>query len=405
MAGKVVKEKKLDLLALASIPLLMTLGNSMLIPVLPIIEKKIDITSFQSSLIITLYSFMAIIFIPIAGYLSDKFGRKKVIIPSLIITAIGGGVAALASWLMSEPYWVIIVGRILQGFGAAGAFPVVIPTVGDMFDDEEDVSAGLGIVETSNTFGKVLSPIIGALLALVVWYLPFIFIPVFSIIAILLVAFLVKVPKEEKDEKEDKQTLKEFFQMIKDVLKEHARWMLTVFLIGCINMFVLFGALFHFSELLENDFGYTRVWKGFILAVPLVCLCIASFVTGKKIGDYKKAMKWTIVIGNAIAAAPLVFLHAEKFWLYLVLLSVAGIGIGLSLPALDALITESVEKDVRGTVTSLYSSMRFLGVALGPPIIAILIDKEVGWMYMLLAGLSGLAIVTSFFGIKTDKKA
>ena len=405
MAGKVVKEKKLDLLALASIPLLMTLGNSMLIPVLPIIEKKIDITSFQSSLIITLYSFMAIIFIPIAGYLSDKFGRKKVIIPSLIITAIGGGVAALASWLMSEPYWVIIVGRILQGFGAAGAFPVVIPTVGDMFDDEEDVSAGLGIVETSNTFGKVLSPIIGALLALVVWYLPFIFIPVFSIIAILLVAFLVKVPKEEKDEKEDKQTLKEFFQMIKDVLKEHARWMLTVFLIGCINMFVLFGALFHFSELLENDFGYTGVWKGFILAVPLVYLCIASFVTGKKIGDYKKAMKWTIVIGNAIAAAPLVFLHAEKFWLYLVLLSVAGIGIGLSLPALDALITESVEKDVRGTVTSLYSSMRFLGVALGPPIIAILIDKEVGWMYMLLAGLSGLAIVTSFFGIKTDKKA
>lgn len=402
MAGKDVKDKKLDLLALASIPLLMTLGNSMLIPVLPIIEKEINITSFQASLIITLYSFMAIIFIPIAGYLSDKFGRKKIIIPSLILTAIGGVVSALASWLMNDPYWLIIAGRILQGFGAAGAFPVVIPTVGDMFDDEEDVSHGLGIVETSNTFGKVLSPIIGALLALVVWFLPFIFIPVFSVIAILLVVFLVKSPKEKNDK--EKQTLREFFQMIKKVLKEHARWMITVFVIGCINMFVLFGALFHFSELLENDFGYSGVWKGFILAIPLLCLCIASFITGKKIGDVKKAMKWTIVIGNAIAAVPLIFLQAEKFWLYLVLLSVAGVGIGLSLPALDALVTESVEKDVRGTVTSLYSSMRFLGVALGPPIIAILMDKEVGWMYILLAALSGVAIVTSFFGIKPEKE-
>lgn len=402
MAGKDVKDKKLDLLALASIPLLMTLGNSMLIPVLPIIEKEINITSFQASLIITLYSFMAIIFIPIAGYLSDKFGRKKIIIPSLILTAIGGVVSALASWLMNDPYWLIIAGRILQGFGAAGAFPVVIPTVGDMFDDEEDVSQGLGIVETSNTFGKVLSPIIGALLALVVWFLPFIFIPVFSVIAILLVVFLVKSPKEKNDK--EKQTLREFFQMIKKVLKEHARWMITVFVIGCINMFVLFGALFHFSELLENDFGYSGVWKGFILAIPLLCLCIASFITGKKIGDVKKAMKWTIVIGNAIAAVPLIFLQAEKFWLYLVLLSVAGVGIGLSLPALDALVTESVEKDVRGTVTSLYSSMRFLGVALGPPIIAILMDKEVGWMYILLAALSGVAIVTSFFGIKPEKE-
>ncbi|GAA0290525.1 ACDE family multidrug resistance protein [Gracilibacillus halotolerans] len=398
-----MKDKKLDLLALASIPLLMTLGNSMLIPVLPIIEKEIDITSFQASLIITLYSFMAILFIPIAGYLSDKFGRKKVIIPSLIITAIGGAISALASWLMDDPYWLIIVGRILQGLGAAGAFPVVIPTVGDMFEDEEDVSHGLGIVETSNTFGKVLSPIIGALLALVVWFLPFIFIPVFSVIAILLVAFLVKAPKEKKEK--DKQTLKEFFQMIKKVLKEHARWMITVFLIGCINMFVLFGALFHFSELLENDFGYSGVWKGFILAVPLLCLCIASFLTGKKIGNLKKAMKWTIVIGNAIAAVPLIFLQAEKFWLYLILLSAAGVGIGLSLPALDALITESVEKDVRGTVTSLYSSMRFLGVALGPPIIALLMEKEVGWMYILLAALSGVAIVTSFFGIKPEKES
>ncbi len=95
--------KKKDLFALASIPLMMTLGNSMLIPVLPIIEKEINITSFQSSLIITVYSVVAIILIPLAGYLSDKIGRKKVIIPSLLLTGIGGLIAAFAAWSMDEP--------------------------------------------------------------------------------------------------------------------------------------------------------------------------------------------------------------------------------------------------------------------------------------------------------------
>ena len=57
----------------------------------------------------------------------------------------------------------ILIGRAIQGIGAAGAMPVVIPCVGDLYKDEKQVSTGLGIIETSNTFGKVLSPILGLL--------------------------------------------------------------------------------------------------------------------------------------------------------------------------------------------------------------------------------------------------
>lgn len=145
----------------------------MLIPVLPIMEKELDISSFQSSLIITIYSVVAIILIPIAGFLSDRIGRKKVIIPSLIIAGIGGLLAGLASWLFESPYILILVGRLLQGVGAAGAFPIVIPLIGDMCKSEKDVNTGLGLIETSNTLGKVLSPILGAILAAMIWYMPF----------------------------------------------------------------------------------------------------------------------------------------------------------------------------------------------------------------------------------------
>lgn len=105
----------------------------MLIPVLPAIRSKLGITSLQVSLLITVYSAVAIILIPVAGYLSDRFGRKIVIISSLLITGIGGLIAGLAAWWMDESYAIILVGRFIQGIGAAGAFPIVIPLVGDIF--------------------------------------------------------------------------------------------------------------------------------------------------------------------------------------------------------------------------------------------------------------------------------
>lgn len=60
--GKDIGGKRGMIASLASISLVMTLGNSMLIPVLPIIEKQLHITSFQTSLLITMYSVVAIIF-------------------------------------------------------------------------------------------------------------------------------------------------------------------------------------------------------------------------------------------------------------------------------------------------------------------------------------------------------
>src|SRR5699024_8855555 len=142
-------------------------------------------------------SIVAIIFIPLAGYLSDRFGRKKVLIPALILTGIGGLIAGLAAWKMDNAFTVILIGRILQGIGASGAMPIVLPLVGDMFRRDEEASATLGIIETSNTVGKVLSPILGAALTALIWFLPFFSIPLFCLISLLMVIFLIK--EEEKD--------------------------------------------------------------------------------------------------------------------------------------------------------------------------------------------------------------
>lgn len=394
------------IISLTSIPLIMTLGNSMLIPVLPILEEKVGISSFQSSMIITSYSVAAIFLIPVAGYLSDRFGRKIIILPSLILALIGGLIAGFASWKLDDPYTMIIVGRIIQGIGAAGAMPIVLPLVGDLYqDDDEKISSTLGIIETSNTFGKVLSPILGSLFAAFLWFLPFFSISALSLISIALIFFFVKVPKDN----DEPLKLKQFLRSTKKVFKEEGKWLYTVFLNGVLVMLILFSMLFFLSENLEKVHNIKGIVKGFVLAIPLLLLCIASYISGRKIKGDLSRMKKIIIISLIAMSTSIVFVGftSKKLILLLVVTSIVGIAIGALLPALDTIITDNIKKEFRGTVSSFYSSARFIGVAAGPPIMSLVMRNYLNASYI-TAGVLGfilLFVVIKFINIEEiDKK-
>jgi ACDE family multidrug resistance protein len=360
-------------------------------------------------MLITVYSVIAIILIPITGFLSDRFGRKIIIVPSLIITGIGGLISGLAAWLLigMPAYWIILLGRLLQGIGAAGAFPIVLPLVGDLLKTDVEVSKGLGLIETSNTLGKVLSPILGTLLAAIVWYIPFFSIPVFCMISVLLILFFVKTPQQMK--KKEKKSILVFINEVLAILKQEGRWLYVVFAVGCINMFVLFGVLFFLSSFLEDQYNIIGLYKGLTLAIPLAALSLSSFLAGKWVGSHKDRMKWIIFSGMLLSALSILVLNwSHNLWLTLGILMVSGIGLGASLPCLDALLTEGIEKEQRGTISALYSSMRFIGVAIGPPIISLLLVKAHLIMFGLLSGSCVLASLTVLIFIRTtdtfDKK-
>ena len=390
------------IVSLASIPLIMTLGNSMLIPVLPIMEDKVGITSFQSSMIITSYSVAAIFLIPVAGYLSDRFGRKMVILPSLVFALIGGLVAGFASWKMENPYSVIIIGRVLQGIGVAGAMPIVLPLVGDLYkDDSEKTSSCLGIIETSNAFGKVLAPILGSVFAAILWFLPFFSISALSLISIVLIFFFVKVPKE----KDEPVKFKNFLGNTKKIFKTEGKWLYTVFLNGVLVMLVLFSMLFFLSENLEKVHDIKGIKKGFVLAIPLLFFCIASFFSGRKIKGNLSTIKKVMIVCLIAMSASVIFVGftSKKLILLLVVTSTVGIAIGALLPALDAIITENIKKEFRGTVTSFYSSARFIGVAAGPPVMSLAMKDFLNGSYIIAGVLGAILTFIVFKFINVDE--
>ncbi|MFC0562062.1 MFS transporter [Halalkalibacter alkalisediminis] len=393
------EKDKWAIFSISSIPLVMTLGNSMLIPVLPEIERELGISSFQVSMLITVYSIVAIICIPIAGYISDHIGRKKVIIPSLILAGLGGFISGFAGWQMESPYGIMIIGRVLQGIGAAGAMPIVLPLVGDMYPDQKDVSKGLGMIETANTLGKVLSPILGAALALIVWYMPLLSIPVLCLISILAMLLLVK----EAPMSGEAVGFKQFFKNTKVIFKREGRWLYAVFVIGGILMLVIFGVLFYLSTMLEDEYQIDGIKKGIILAIPLAALCFSSFATGKVIGQDKQKMKWFTVTGLVILTLAIFTVSFSKdIYLLLTCIFASGVGIGIALPCLDALVTEGIEMEQRGTISSLYSSMRFLGVAAGPPLFAVLMKTSHFFMFFSNSILCVIAVLIVLLAIKPE---
>jgi len=388
-----------EFIALATIPIVLVFGNSMLVPGLPQMQKELGISKFQSSLIISIFSLAAGLFIPLIGYLSDRFGRKVVIIPALIVYGAAGILAGFgAIW---DSYTVIIIARAIQGFAAAGTAPIAMALVGDLYEGGTE-SKALGLIEASNGAGKVLSPIIGSLLMLIVWYASFFAFPVFCALSLLAVIFLIKERKRSQ-----KQELKAYLGKIKSIFKEKGRWLVTAFFAGSLGLFILFGVLFYLSNILEDKpYDIDGVVKGLILAIPLLGMVITSYTTGSLIKKKGLLMRLLMNIGliamTVSLAATLFFL--KNIYVFIGLLTISSIGTGMLLPCLNTLITGAVEKSERGMITSLYNSLRFLGVAVGPPLFGWMMDKSDRVVFITVSSLSLITLGFVFFLIKPPRK-
>ncbi len=376
------------ILILSLVPLLMVLGNSVLIPAMPTMQTKMHVSKFQISLLITLFSVPAGIIIPIAGFLSDRIGRKWVIVPSILLFGIGGVIAGLASWWMENPYPVVLLGRVVQGIGASGTAPIAMAFLGDLFSGELR-SKALGVNEAGNAFGKVISPILGAAVALIVWYAVFF---IFPVLCLPIAAALWWLVPEKRKSTAEKQSVREYLGSLAKIGKREGRWLSVAYLSGATALFTLFGVLFYLSDLLESKYNMDGVVKGLVLAIPLLVLSITSYITGAVIKKRKTLMKWLLVAGFCSLCASVLSAMwlAKNAWLLVGLMSVGAVGTGLILPSLNMLITSAVTKENRGIVTSFYGSVRFLGVAFGPPVFTWLLGISTSAMFLTVAVLAAL---------------
>lgn len=357
-----IKNQSVRMLALSFVPFIMVLGNSMLIPVLTDIKRELNITSLEANLVLSYFSFSAALIIPFLGFLSDRIGRKKVIIPALVLYGVGGLISGFASVFAKDPYKLIIFGRIIQGFGAAGTSPIAMALVSDMFSSTER-SKALGIIEASNGVGKVVSPILGSLIAMIAWY--FIFFS-YSFLTIPVAVFVWFAIKEDRSHAERKN-LRIYFGEIWTILKVKGFSLGICFLGGFGILFILYGVLANISDILGGALKSNVLKRGFIVALPVTTMSIVSYWLGTYLqnrrGIYKKMVLYSFVI---CIIALLWIPYGKSLIIRLVMLEVIGISAGMALTALNTFVTSCAPPGKRGVITAVYNSCRFLGIAGGP---------------------------------------
>ncbi len=385
-------------LSLAFVPFVMVLGNSILIPVLPAMKAAMRLSSATSGLIITAFSVPAGVLIPFAGFLADRYGRKAVMVPGLITYAIGGFIAAAAAiFLKSNAFWPLMVGRVVQGLGAAGTANIAMALAGDLYSGAARGQA-LGVLEAFNGFGKVASPILGAAIGLLAWYAPFIFFASLTVPVALAVAFLARDVKPA-----GQSSAGEYFGSVLKVFSKKGAALGAALAGGMVALYLLFGTLFYLSETLEKEMHLEGVVKGLVLAVPVLASSVSAYVSGTYL--QRKIDRRYLVFGGltliTLALASLAFIK-NPYFLYATIF-VVGVGSGTTLATVNVLVTSSVDRAHRGMITSDYGAVRFFGVAVGPPIFGLLMERGNAAVFGVSAGIGAVAAALALVFIDQKK--
>ncbi|GAE24747.1 multidrug resistance protein [Halalkalibacter wakoensis JCM 9140] len=357
------KQPSYVLFFIGLLPFIMVVGNSMFILLVPQMQSDLGLTTVEGGLLLTSFSIPAALLVPIGGVVSDRYGRKQVALIALALIMIGCVVSSIGAMMneVSGAFSILIVGRVIQGVGAGAVTPLAMAFITDVFEGEHRNRA-LGTIEVFNGAGKIISPILGGVILAFSWYGSFVL-----FLAICLFAFLgIILFTKSESAKKIKQDVNKSRRLHQFLITEW-RWLVPIFTAGFVGMFLLFGYLFYFAYLLEMTAGYTPIVNGFLLAIPVLFMTILSYFASRvlkgNVNNYKRAFLYGGF--TLIFASLMMIINSTLAW-FAVSIAIYSIGLGIILPAANSALANVVSPSERGAVFSLYSMIRFLGVALGP---------------------------------------
>jgi multidrug resistance protein len=332
-------------------------GFGIVVPILGRYAERFGANGLQVGLMFASFSVAQMVFAPILGRISDKVGRKPVIVFSLIGTAVGSFVTGAAGAL-----WVLFLGRILDG--ASGASVAVAQgAVADIAPPEQRARL-MGMLGAAFGVGFVVGPALGGLAALGGPHVPFYLAG--SIAAVNAVAAMIRLPETKPDtshitEKHQRGTA------LSPALKRFA-------LVGFLSMFGFAGFEATFSIWGEKQFGFTEGSASIVFVFVGVTLVA---VQGGLIGPLTQRLgsRKLLRIGLSLVAVGLLLLGLSNTWpLLFVALFLLSLGQGMSGPSGSALVAELAPVERRGEAIGYQQSTAAFGRVAGPVMAGALFD-------------------------------
>lgn len=357
---------------------LVMVGFGIIIPVIPFYAEEIGANPTQLGLLMAVYSLMQLLFAPMWGRISDRIGRKPVMMIGILGLALSFFLMALSTEL-----WMLFAARIIGGLLSSANMPTVMAYVADI-TSEEDRGKGMGVIGASVGLGFIFGPAIGGIFSQSSLNTPFYLAGASSLLTFFLVAFVLKeslsVEQRSSQSREKTSLLKAFNGPVS-----------VLFFLQLFVSLSLSGLEATFAYFAAEKAGLGAVKLGYIFMIMGLA---GAIVQGGLVGRLTKKYGEGVVIQTGVVISAIGFaliLLIEGFGTAALFLTVFGIGNGLIRPSVSSLLTKKSTAG-HGSTTGLLSSFDSLGRIIGPPL--------GGWLFSIAIGLPYISgIVLSFVAL------
>ncbi len=335
-----------------AVTLMAVLGVASIAPALPKIMEALNISPREVSLLITVFTLPGVLLTIVMGVLADRFGRKRILVPSLMLFGIAGGACALVS-----DFNALLVLRFLQGIGTAGLAFLNVTIIGDLYQGKMCTAAMCYNASVLNV-AVAIYPTLGGAVAMFGWHYPFL-LPVAAIPIGLVVLFGLDNP-EPKVEQSFREYLGNAWESVKN------RQAIGVFAAGVVTYVLIYGPLITYVPIITaRNFGASS----FVIGLVISSMSITGAITSSQLGRLAKFYpeKNLIKISFVLFAVSLVLVPLmPDLWLLFIPTIIFGVAHGAVLSSMPAVLADLTPLKHRAAFMSIYGTFTQTGMTLGP---------------------------------------
>ncbi len=341
-----------NLYIIFAITLIAIMGVASLTPAFPDIIRYFNISPQQVGGLIVAFTLPGVILTPFTGMLADRYGRKVVLVPSLILF----GIAGFACMFTKDFFWLLFM-RFFQGVGASSLSSLNITLVGDLFEGKQRTSV-MGYNASVLSIGTASYPALGGVIAIFGWQYIFV-LPILALPLALVVMKGLKNP-----EPSGKMHLRTYFGRIWKTINQRTVWGLLIS--NFILFLILYGTyLTYFPLMMEKRMGANSYHIGLMMSLMSVMTAIMS----SQLGRLNRILgpKRQLIIGSVgyIIASGLMY-YANNYYLLAASVLVFGFGHGITIPSIQNMMVGFAAINERAAFMSLNSMVLRGGQTVGP---------------------------------------
>lgn len=375
-----------NLLIISFIAVVNALGYGIVIPILYSYSKHFGFSDFENGLLFSIFSVCAFLATPIIGRMSDKYGRRPLLVISILGTVVSFFMQAFA-----PNGWFLFLARALDGL-TAGNISVAQAVISDTTKPEERVK-GFGIIGASFGFGFVVGPAISAVTVGINMSLPFIIAGIISAIAVVITVLFLP------------ETNKHIGQVHRGKIFDFARLWHMLFDPGIgktllITLFYFLGfscaVLYGFQPFSKRILGLSDTFISIsFVAFGLVGLVSQLFIVQKvaKWLGIKIAFSGALVI--VIGAFFLMFLSRNVAF-FIIASMILSLGNSIVQPLIQTILSRETDEKSQGTVMGINASYMSIGQIFGPIVGGLVATLFIPSVFLVGIGFAGICFALSF---------